>query len=845
MPKPSAVKAPPAMKAPNQGDAVQGIRTTDNPSPLEMFWRRRDQLSHVIPYDQLTVRKGLRVYDEMLLGDETISYAWNLKRMALLRSPWSLRCPTDRDGDPLPGSEAVRDHVQAHIERWGGFEAFLAMAIDGLRQGFKLGEIVTKEATIGGRRVWTIADILVRNSRFFAFDVDEAGRLKPEGVLEYVGSAGPDSSGIASTWSPSDMKAHATERFFRWTWNPLDSNAYSLYGLSDFRSIYRAYFLGDVLLKDWGATLDTYQFPIPIGISRENLTPTQRQDFLDALVQAIKRKALVVPAEYLPQGMDPEKAIRFHEVEGKADGFATAAEYLDKLKMRGVMIGQLVSDTGTKGGGAYALGTQHVMMFLTAVGMIGRSLGAAVSDTVFRRIVEWNLGEEAADLTPSLIWNCVGDEQTKIRADIVDVLIKNGAVNPAEKWIREYVGDLPPPDEETQALLEADRTAKTETAKQAPELERKKVEKPAPVPGGLSLEDEPPGKGAGPGAHSHRADPEVLRVELKVDAGGIEAAQDERLARFAAQHHAAWVAVFEDLGKQVKDAMAGPGVPGQFTIDTAPVEQVAFRFAVESMVAGAVDAMREVNRGQDRLARPGLLSVEALAEDDDVPPVAVLPAAAPFAGTLDLVAFAKAHGVDLPDLLQEFGKKIRLRQEDLVAFAGNRMAEVRGEIQEQIARLRNELRQQVIAAQAEGRVAADLLRNEFREMETRWAGMEHALGNETSALYDTLQSSAYNEGRQRLYAAAPAHVVIGQLYSAIIDGRTTRFCQVWDGYAAPRGDPVWRRVWPPNHWRCRSIVVAVLAGEMTQAELEARAQRMPSERPHKGFGGARFVPTVP
>lgn len=853
--RPAELKAAPP--APPNGGLPIDAQSSDNPGPLEAFWRKRMAGQHVIPYDQLTVRKGLRVFDEMLVTDETIAYAWNLKRMVLLSTPWSLRPPTDRDGNPLPGSEAIRDYVQEHIDRWGGFEPFLGMAVDGLRQGFKLGELVTKEAKIAGRTAWTIEDILVRNSRFFAFDVDDAGRLKPDGILEYVGDGNPDSGGINPTWDGSSTRRHAVDRFFRWSWNPLDSNAYSLYGLSDFRSIYRAYFLGDVGLKNWGATLDTYQFPIALAVSAEGLTAVQLADFRDKLERAVTRRALVIPRSYLPAGdIDLDKAVRFHEVQGKADDFSTHAEYLDKLKMRGVMIGALVSDVGNKGKGSYSLGEQHVRLFLTVLTQIGRSLGAAVMNTVFKPLLRWNKGDEAVALAPTLVWNDFSDAKTEQRANVLKVLVDAGAVAPDEPWVREWVGDLPAPDPETQAVMDAERKARLETAKQGPELARKAVEAKASdkrPPGKLDAEGSPPGKGDGPAATAARAlTPDAERVEAKVDGAAVRAASDDRFDAGAARLQTAWRDIFRGSGglaAQVSVAMRKPGRPFRAEVDDSRIVTVAYRFAVENMVAGAVDGLTEVRRGLEALGRPGLLSVEAgaLAEEDDAPvggaPVGSVAVAR--AATLDLANFARAQGVDLVPTLERFASQIRLRQADLDSFAQARMAQVKDEVTAQIAKLRGEMRQAVLAAQARGDTARDLLRDEFQEMEQRWVGAERALGQETGAVFETLENSAYNEGRTRLYHATPPGTVVGMLYSAIIDGRTTLFCQRWDGFMAPKDHPVWNKVVPPNHWRCRSVLAAVLAGEVSAEALQSAAARQPGVEPQNGFEGSRFMPPVP
>lgn len=826
------------------------VVTADAPSPLELFWKTRAPLTHVIPYDELTVRKGLRLFDTMLTTDETIAYGWNLKRMVLSQLPWRLVPPTDREGEPLPGAEDVRDHVMEHLERFHGFEETLELMTDALRQGFKLAEIVTKETTIGGRRVWTLADLRVRNSRFYAFDVDDAGQLKPDGILEYTGND-PDGGGVQSYWSKESVRAHPTAKFLRWTWNPLDHNAYSLYGLSDFRAAYRGYFLGDAMLKAWGQTLDTYQHPIPIAVARAGLNATQRQDFLDWIVRAAQRKGAVIPAEYLPDGMEPQKCLWFHEVQGKADDFSTVSEYVDKVKLRATMIGALVSDVGSKGSGSFALGQQHVQMFLTVIQSIGKSRGRAFSRGLFAPLVRWNMGEEAAELAPMLAISDANDDKSKLRSEIVTALISAGVVDPTEPWVREFVGDIPPAPQEILEVQEVEREARKESAKQAPELERKKAEPKNPAT--LSTGDPPLGKGSGPGADTaHRAVPdEVVQVELKVDADGIEASQDARLERHAESIRWSWEQAFTGpggLAAQVRVAMKQTVPTLEFRIDGDALERPMRRLAADALVEGAVEALGECDRGLRALGRSGLMSAERLAEGEDIIPrggvVAALPAA-PFGGTIDLATFARSQGVELEPRMADLASRIRLRQSDLDAFAAARTSEIRAEIEAQIARVRGDLRQLVLGAKGEGRSARDLLRGEFKAMEQKWAGMERDMGAPSSALAETVDSSAYNEGRLRLYEATPAGTVIGLLYSAVVDAKTTRFCQQWDGFMAPKSDPVWRRVLPPNHWRCRAIVVAVLAGERSMAELEAAAARTPSDEPAAGFRGVRFMPPVP
>lgn len=462
---------------------LAGILTKDAPGPLEAFFRRRMPGQHAIPYEQLTVRKGLAVYDAMLQNDD-VSYGHGLKRTCLMAAGWSIAAPEDKEGDPIPEAERVLDHVIEQVERWDRFDEFLEQMFDGTRQGFKLGEVVTKDGKIDGKSAWVVDDVLVRNSRFYAFDTDPSGRILGDGILEYI-DPNPDGGGFQSVWSPNSVARHDPDKFVRWSWNGLDSNAYSLYGRSDFYAAYRLYFLEDVMMKGWAETLDSYKHPTAIGIARKGLTTTQQTNFLEALVQGLKRKAIVVPEEFIPDGMDPEKAIRMHEVTGKAQDFEGMIGKLDTKIMRALFVGQLVAETGGDGKGSYALGKQHVSIFLKIMDAVGRSLGRAIANGLFKKMVRWNLGEEFVELTPTLKFNAAGDSETLERTQVIGTLIDAGLIDPSEGWVREYLGNFPKMDPEVQKRVEKERELR---------LKAETTPKPAPGGGGSKLSAEEPPK---------------------------------------------------------------------------------------------------------------------------------------------------------------------------------------------------------------------------------------------------------------------------------------------------------------------------------------------------------------
>ena len=82
--------------------------------------------------------------------------------------------------------------------------------------------------------------------------------------------------------------------------------------------------------------------------------------------------------------------------------------------------------------------------------------------------------------------------------------------------------------------------------------------------------------------------------------------------------------------------------------------------------------------------------------------------------------------------------------------------------------------------------------------------------------FDTTSLAAYNHGRYQqqrephMLAARP----IWQ-YKTAGDSRVTQFCQQLADHIYPADDPIWNTMYPPNHFRCRSVVISLADGSLS------------------------------
>ena len=74
------------------------------------------------------------------------------------------------------------------------------------------------------------------------------------------------------------------------------------------------------------------------------------------------------------------------------------------------------------------------------------------------------------------------------------------------------------------------------------------------------------------------------------------------------------------------------------------------------------------------------------------------------------------------------------------------------------------------------------------------------------------------------------------LYDAIIDGRETVICRELDGKIYRLDDPFWMNYYPPNHFKCRSRVIALSEEDLQTYGYSVTTGR-PEGEPQKGFTG--------
>jgi len=109
-------------------------------------------------------------------------------------------------------------------------------------------------------------------------------------------------------------------------------------------------------------------------------------------------------------------------------------------------------------------------------------------------------------------------------------------------------------------------------------------------------------------------------------------------------------------------------------------------------------------------------------------------------------------------------------------------------------------------------------------------------------------SDNYNKARLDFFTGDVMRPLVqAYQYLAVIDDVTTQFCRAHDGQIIAASDPGVSNINPPNHFNCRSVLVAILVGEDQlpgvykdyQENLDPWGTNVPkgATEPAIGFGG--------
>lgn len=533
----------------------------------------------------------------------------------------------------------------------------------------------------------------------------------------------------------------------------------------------------------WNVYLEKYATPTPIGKCPPGTKSADKQEILGFLENLHARKAVVVPNTW---------AIDMLESARNGADYESKIKYCDRMIARALLLPNLIMDEGESG--SYSLGQQHADSFTWVLDAMGSELAEdVVGDQAIKPLVDWNFPD--VDRYPRFKWRQYSTVDLSNISTALGILIDKRVIDPSEPWIREKL-DMPPaaPDEEPN-----DDPPATDPPPADPE---------APADDGGQLRTvELRSK------TSAKHEPKVIKQRMTE-------IEDAAIAEIAATTEAQ-LSVLKQLirRKRILENRDRAAIDALRLAGTGQIRAILEKALGDALHWGAADAVDELGRGAKTAGKqlpklPETMGINLRQWHAD-------PWAAPPEVLLSTAAIVKFWESKVPvqkALLNEYSRE---------AFT------MAGVHQDNLLQGAQHILSKAIRRGADyGTVEAELAAL-FKPFIAVEGALDPGVANpwRLATTVRTTMAEAYSSGRQNLFNDPEVgDFVVAYEYSAVMDDRTTPFCEAWNGVVLLASDPRISQLTPPNHYGCRALWIPIVRGEPFEVTVN-----VPSIQPAEGF----------
>lgn len=375
------------------------------------------------PYnpDDLVVKKGLEIYDEMKKDDQ-VKPALFIKKLGRLSGKWQVK-PASKKARDVEIAKFYEDTLK---EMPGTFIKTMLGLMTCLDYGYSISEVVLKYLENGKHKGKIgLKAIKSRKPHDFEFKADEHSNL--EKLIQYQ-------NGISKELPPN--------KFIIWSWNPEWEN---WYGVSDLKAAYRPWWMKDVVTKFHGIFLERYPSPVFIGRYPQGLAEKEKTALLNALEDLQIKTSTIVPQGVVVDTIEVGKS-------GSAI-YDKAIEKFDKQICRSILVPDLLGMSNTPSKGSYALGRKHFDVFLWVLYHLGKTTEEMLHEQLTIPLIDLNY---QVDEYPRFVMEEITEESMETKAKILVQLTQAGLVDfnipEYRKWASEFLYALPDVDTKAAAM---------------------------------------------------------------------------------------------------------------------------------------------------------------------------------------------------------------------------------------------------------------------------------------------------------------------------------------------------------------------------------------------------------
>jgi SPP1 gp7 family putative phage head morphogenesis protein len=756
--------------------------------------------------DDLVGVKGLPIYSKMLV-DEQVKSVTEFKLNAILGRGYQFKFQGKTKLSKDEQSERISVFETALRKMRGSFVDALEGIASGREYGFSVTEKVYGDIEVEGKTFTGVNMLLTRDPCSFDFYADDYGLLKK---IEQRTSGKPN---IQIDRRKVIHYVHKPK------WD-------MVFGRSELRSAYRAWYAKDQLVKLWLLHLEKFGSGVWVASqdSDSNLTSTSR-DY--AALQSVLANVRALNSIILPKGVTAE--VQFPT---STDQYEKALQYFDLAIAKSQLVPNLLGLSHTGQTGAYSQSQTQFEAFFWTTSADGSRLSECLNEELFRDLGDQNWGD--GDY-PQFCFKPVSMEHTKWMLTTWKELLGIKAVIPTEedeRIIRQML-EMPerdpdadplvdPMDDRKQTHTEDQAEIANQRAEQEMQLREKEASKRAMMSMQQQIDDLKSKMGVNVTVHNPAPSPPATTTDPHVSETGSEG------------------------GRVVPHGELRSCTLEQFTRASMRVNFSVIEKRTDDFAENAVPTLANIVAKAAKRALGDDQNVTALI-DEDPSDVAAVDVTAADKGKLksacrDLLVQSWTLGSDLAsnelqrargERMTPFARKAQFvsLRDNAAAYFETQSFRMAGDTSDQVKKI---IQQELQNGIKFGKTIAEVrIAIWERLIEKGLTTLDAVKGTETSdpvvsALNDlmlprvedmapylntlvrTNTFEALNEARFAEFTdPAVADFVEALEYAAVLDSSTTTICRGLHGKVYRADSSEWDSIRPPNHFNCRSVLVPV------------------------------------
>jgi SPP1 gp7 family putative phage head morphogenesis protein len=624
------------------------------------------------------------------------------------------------------------------------------------KYGFQVGELIwdAKDGKI------IISNIKCKSSTMFDFDTDEFDNLLPDGLI---------------------LKNYNRERLsinkFVILVHPYIQDG-NYYGTSDFNAVYREWWSKDALFKMRNKAGESYAEPLRDVIYDKSMS-TAHLDALKGIINDLHSNLAV----YRPGVWNKERGewdltaeIKYLETTREpSDTYTSIIDKLDIAMTRRSLIGDQLGQTDTKSGNR-ALGEVHMDLYWVVLGEILLKIENVYNEQVIKRLIDANW--TGTKKYPYMNFKTIDDKITKEKVDIIKIAIDSGLVDETEEWVRPYL-NLPILSEEEKKRIE-EKKAQAIKDRQQDMIDNADDE---------TEEAEPKDN------QELKQNKAKQKFKTETNYKAIKSSLDSVESESVSELVKAFEIVRKDMLWQAQKIIDSGDKRFEVEIKAKDKKNIRNIFELsfmDTMLQGKESAVTEIEKAQ----KTSKYKYEYSESKKSYKNINVKITG----GDIDYI---EKHYADKLTYSDRF---LRDKQKQRAFYiTGVESDNITGKIERILTEGIGKIDNKQIAAQIDAVFNQYLYTGEIDGATAEPARINTIVRTNTTRIFNESRLSAFEDPELNNFVKAFQ-------YDAILDDRTTEYCDYHNGQVVRSGDPR-LYVLCPSHYNCRSIWTAIFAGE--------------------------------